>query len=150
VPGWCVRVRSDRQYDLPVAPQALWDRLTAVGEYPTWWSWLRGFEADTLSQGERWRCTVQPPLPYRVRFDVHLDVVRPCERIEARVTGDVLGTASLVIDPHPDGSTARLQSDLAADNGALRLAARYLAPVVRYGHRWVLDTGARQFTERAL
>lgn len=145
-----MRVRSDRRYDFPVPADVLWAHLGDVRAYPSWWTWLRSFDASALAEGQRWRCTVQPPLPYRVRFDVHLDVVQPCERIEARVTGDIAGTASLVIVGHGDESAVRLRSDLAPDSTWLRVASRVLGPVVRSGHHWVLDTGARQFTDRAL
>jgi hypothetical protein len=30
------------------------------------------------------------------------------------------------------------------------VASGLFGPVVRHGHQWVLDTGARQFTDRAL
>jgi hypothetical protein len=128
----------------------LWAHLGDVRAYPSWWSWLRSFDATRLAAGERWQCTVQPPLPYRVRFDVHLDVVEPCERIEARVSGDIAGTASLVIVGHGNASAVRLRSDLAPDSTWLRVASALFGPVVRHGHQWVLDTGARQFTDRAL
>jgi hypothetical protein len=128
----------------------LWAHLGDVRAYPSWWSWLRSFDATRLAAGERWQCTVQPPLPYRVRFDVHLDVVEPCERIEARVSGDIAGTASLVIVGHGNASAVRLRSDLAPDSTWLRVASGLFGPVVRHGHQWVLDTGARQFTDRAL
>jgi hypothetical protein len=41
-------------------------------------------------------------------------------------------------------------SHLEPGNSLLRAVARLAAPVVRYGHDWVLDTGARQFIDRAV
>ena len=46
-------------------------------------------------------------------------------------------------------SEVRLTSSLEPGNGFLRTVARLAAPVVRYGHDWVLDSGARGFIERA-
>lgn len=135
---------------MPVPPDRLWERFRAVDEYSRWWPWLRSFEATALVEGEAWRCTVQPPLPYRVRFTIRLDAVRPCEHVEATIAGDIRGAASLIVSPHPSGSMLRLRSDLTPDSRHLRLAARILPPVVRAGHRWVVDTGARQFTQHAL
>jgi hypothetical protein len=45
---------------------------------------------------------------------------------------------------------ASLHSSLAPGNAALRLVSRFAAPIARFGHDWVLDTGARQFISRAV
>jgi hypothetical protein len=45
--------------------------------------------------------------------------------------------------------TATLQSSLAPGNTALPLVSRF-APLARFGHDWILDSGARQFTARAI
>ena len=37
-----------------------------------------------------------------------------------------------------------------AGNTALRLVSRFAGPVARFGHDWVLDSGARQFIARAV
>jgi uncharacterized protein YndB with AHSA1/START domain len=144
-----VRLRSDRHYRFDLAPAALWERLTEVPAYPQWWPWLRDFDGTTLAAGEVWRCSVQPPLPYRVRFEVRLDEVEPGHTVAASVTGEIVGTATLTIAPAAEGSTARLVADLGPDRQALRALSFALRPLVRFGHNWVLDTGARQFAERA-
>ena len=42
-------------------------------------------------------------------------------------------------------------AELAAPgNTALRLVSRFAAPIARFGHDWVLDSGARQFIARAV
>jgi hypothetical protein len=43
-----------------------------------------------------------------------------------------------------------LRSSLAPGNTALQLVSRFAAPVARFGHDWVLDSGARQFIARAV
>lgn len=145
-----VRFETDRRYDLPVPPAELWDALTRVDRYQSWWPWLREFDARDLAGAEVWACLVQPPLPYRVRFSVTLDEVRPPSTVRASITGDVVGEARLDIAAREHGSEARLVSHLEPGNGFLRAVARVAAPVVRYGHDWVLDTGARQFIDRAV
>ncbi|MGH9276386.1 MAG: hypothetical protein ACRDZU_17210 [Acidimicrobiales bacterium] len=145
-----MRFETDRRYDLPVSPSELWAALTRVDDYRSWWPWLRQFDAQQLAGDEIWDCLVQPPLPYRVRFFVSLDEVHAPTTIRASITGDVVGEARLDITECPDGSEARLVSHLEPGNGLLRAVARVAAPVVRYGHDWVLDTGARQFIDRAV
>lgn len=145
-----MRFETDRRYDLPVSPADLWGALTRVDRYQSWWPWLREFDAQDLAGDEVWDCLVQPPLPYRVRFSVTLDEVVAPTTVRASITGDVVGQARLDIAERLHGSEARLVSHLEPGNGFLRAVARVAAPVVRYGHDWVIDTGAKQFIDRAV
>jgi hypothetical protein len=144
-----VHLRSDRRFELALPPDALWDRISDVTAYRRWWPWLREFQAGGLSAGERWRCSVRPPLPYVVRFTVHIDDLVDRESIDVTVAGDIAGTARLEIRDHPVGSEARLVSALSPDHRLLRLLTAAARPMVRFGHDWVLDSGARQFAQRA-
>ena len=146
---------SDRTWTFPVGRAERWAAVEATDRYRDWWPWLRQLDAGAgLRTGEAWRCHVQPPLPYAVRFTIALDHVEPGHRAEATVTGDVQGRAVLTIAPGsgPDGersATARLVSQLEPSNRVLQGFARVARPVVRWGHDWVLDTGQRQFVARA-
>ena len=93
---------------------------------------------------------VQPPLPYLVRFKVKIEEVKPPQLVRARVSGDVVGTATLEFHDSETGCIASLSSTLAPGNSTLRLVSRLAAPIARFGHDWVLDTGARQFIARAI
>lgn len=144
-----VRLRSDRRYRFDDAPDELWARLVDVTSYPHWWPWLREFDGTELAAGEIWRCTVQPPLPYRVHFAVHLDRVEPRTAVAATVTGEIVGHADLTITADGAGTAVRLVADLGPDRRALRALSVAFRPLVRFGHNWVLDTGAEQFAARA-
>jgi hypothetical protein len=144
-----MQLRTDRTYDLPFDVASFWRRIEHVEQYRDWWPWLRRFEATPLASGERWVCRVRPPVPYGVTFAVHLDEVDRPDRIEARVSGDIGGTASLSIAPTGSGCTIRLVSDLAPRSRALRALSWVARPVVRYGHDSILASGVRQFTERS-
>ena len=120
-----------------------------MGNYRSWWPWLRRFDAQGLTAGEEWRCEVQPPLPYIVRFQVAIEKVEPPALVHALVLGDVVGDATLELEEAEGGCRAILHSALAPGNAALRLVSRFAAPVARFGHDWVLDSGARQFIARA-
>jgi len=143
-----VRFESDRSYHLPMSPWAVWDEVSKLDDFRTWWPWLRHFEGTRLVEDDVWRCTVRPPLPYAVRFEVSLDEVRPPSSVRASLAGDVVGEARLSITSAEEGSEVRLVSSLEPGNGLLRALARVAAPVARYGHDWVFDTGARQFLGR--
>jgi uncharacterized protein YndB with AHSA1/START domain len=144
-------VRSDRRHRFDVGPEELWAAVVRVQDYRSWWPWLGGLEQAAFAEGERWRCVVRPPLPYVLRFELLLEEVEAPRFVTATIEGDLTGHAALDITPvGGDGSELRLVSALAPANGALQLAARAAPLLVRFGHDWVLDTGLRQFRDRAL
>jgi len=143
-------ITTVHRYDLPLPRDEVWNLISGVSAYRRWWPWLRSFDAAALATGEEWRCTVQPPVPYLVRFGVVIERVEVPVLVRATVSGDVVGSATLTLDDAGDGCTATLQSSLAPGNSALRLVSRFAAPIARFGHDWVLDSGARQFIDRAL
>jgi hypothetical protein len=143
-------ITTEHRYALPIGREEVWALISDVDAYRRWWSWLRAFDAGGLAQGEEWRCEVQPPLPYPVRFRVEIEHVEPPVLVRAQVRGDVIGTAILRIEDAPEGCVACLSSSLAPGNSTLRLVSRLAAPIARFGHDWVLDSGARQFIARAV
>lgn len=143
-------ITTERRYELPIVREAVWALISDVGAYQGWWSWLRIFVASGLEAGAEWRCEVQPPLPYPVRFRVLIDELQAPVAVRARVEGDVVGTAVLSLEETEGGCAAILSSSLAPGNATLRLVSRLAAPVARFGHDWVLDSGARQFIARAV
>lgn len=145
-----MKIRSDRRHAFSVPPEELWEAMVRVDAYREWWPWLRSFDAIALATGEVWTAVVQPPLPYRLRFDIRLDEVEAPRVASAEVSGDIEGTARLEIEPTSHGSELHLVSELAPTNAVLRAVARVAHPMVRFGHEWVLDTGLRQFRDRAL
>jgi hypothetical protein len=126
--------------------------MTDVDGYRGWWPWLRRFEVDGgFAPGSTWTCTVQPPLPWSVRFTLTLDEIEAHRLVTAAVSGDIEGTARIdVVDVVGEGAELRLRSELAPTNPLLRQVARFAGPLVRFGHDWVLDTGAAQFRRHAL
>ncbi len=145
-----VIVDSDRRYSFPVGSEHLWATLTRVDDYQRWWPWLEEFTPGALEPGARWSCAVRPPLPYTVRFDLVVGDVVVGEHVRAAVEGDLTGVARLDIAETTAGSELRLRSSLAPAHPVLRTIARAARPIATFGHDWVLDTGFRQFTARAI
>ena len=143
-------VRSDRRWDFGASRAEVWTALTAVDRYRAWWPWLRRFEANAFAQGERWRCTIKPQLPYRLHFDIVLETVVERELAVAHLEGDLNGWARLSLADDPDGCQLRLISELQAVGGPARVAARVAPRIASAGHDWVLDRGIRQFRAKAL
>ena len=145
-----VELVSDRSYHFAVPPRVVWATLAATNQYRAWWPWLREFDASDLAVGQHWRCEVRPPLPYSLRFVIELVEVDEPYVVAAVVDGDITGTARIEIGARRGGSDVHFTSRLAPARGSVGLIARCARPVVRRGHDWVLDTGARQFASRAL
>jgi len=142
-------VRSHRRYDFATDRTRVWEAMGAVDEFRRWWPWLRRFDGRALAAGEVWRCTVQPPLPYVMRFTVTIDDLVEHELIRATVGGDVTGTVRIELEDRDDGCEVQLVSALSPDAGWVRALTFVGRPLVGFGHDWVLDTGARQFYARA-
>jgi hypothetical protein len=149
-PGLPGAITTVHRYELPLEPTTEWSLIKGVGRYRSWWPWLRQFEGGGLSVGDEWYCTVQPPVPYVVRFRVGIDDVEPPSLVRAQVFGDVVGHAPLMPEPAPDGCVAVLHGSLAPGNTALAVVSRFAAPIAKFGHDWALDSAARQFIARAI
>lgn len=144
-----MRLRTDRSYRFPFDADELWARINRTEHYTNWWPWLRDFDGERLRSGEVWRCAVQPPLPYAVRFTISIDDVVDRHSVAVRVDGDIMGTAQLHVEGATVGSSLRLVADLAPRKQSMQALSIVAGPLVRFGHNWVLDTGARQFSERS-
>ena len=140
---------SNHCVHLGASRSTVWDQIRCVERFPEWWPWLGSFDGTELVPGAVWRCTVNPPLPYRLRFSITLDEVEAPFLATATLAGDIIGSARLELHERGAGCTAALSSTLLPRQGLLRIFAQLAPSIVRFGHDWVLETGARQF-ERAL
>jgi uncharacterized protein YndB with AHSA1/START domain len=138
-------IASDRRFTFEPDPETLWTTLADVPAYPRWWPWLHRFDGHRLAPGEAWACAVKPPLPYVLRFCIRIDAVDEGRSVDATISGDIRGRATLTLAPRAGGSEVHLRSELAPANRWLEAVAAVARPAVRHGHDWVLDTGARQF-----
>ena len=84
--------RSERRATFAEPPEVVWAALTDVGAYRRWWPWLTELDGDGFDAGATWRCHVRPPLPYSVRFTLHLEEVE-------------VGTSPIRADSDNDGLT---------------------------------------------
>ncbi|MEZ5239736.1 MAG: hypothetical protein R2716_12590 [Microthrixaceae bacterium] len=145
----------DDRWRFPVARSELWQTLQRTDRYQEWWDWLREFDGAPLQPGERADAVIDPPLPYSLSVRITLVDVVPERTIEAAVTGDLDGSATLELHDGPAHSAdtccdARLVWHLSLRHRLVGPTAWMLRPVLEWGHRWVINTGMRQFRTNAL
>ena len=83
-------------------------------------------------------------------MQLQFDRVVPEERLEAKVTGDVAGTAWLVLTPSGGGSLVDVGWAMKPRSRAMQAAAMLARPLLRWSHEWVLARGLEQFRRTAL
>jgi uncharacterized protein YndB with AHSA1/START domain len=142
--------RYDHRFELTVEPAALWRAIEQTDRYVDWWSWLQTFEGGGLTPGATARCVVRAPLPYSLRFDVHVEEVVPVTRVVTRIDGDLVGPARLEVTPTEGGCAARLLWELELRDPVLRPLAMVTRPAMKWAHDRVVDVGFTEFKRRAL
>jgi carbon monoxide dehydrogenase subunit G len=153
VPGHqpVIAYRGDHRFS--VTPEEVWKAIENVDSFERWWSWLEEFrlEGDGLVAGAVLHGVVAPPVPYRMRVDVHL--IR-CDRpraIDARIAGDLSGESELRLVPEGSGTHVAVGWTVEMMQRPMRLASRVAHPLLRWGHDRVVDmtvVGFRRNVER--
>jgi len=138
------------RFTFPVAPLELWAAIERIDQFELWWKWLGDLKLDGggLRTGSVLRGTVAPPVPYRMRVAVELGRCLPGQLIDAAVTGDLDGPASLRLQPYgPDGSrtVALVGWSLEMKQLPMRVAARLAYPFLRWGHDRVVEATVAGF-----
>jgi carbon monoxide dehydrogenase subunit G len=133
-------LRIDRRFRLPADVEQVWDTISDLERFPTWWRWLRDFEVDGdgLAAGTQLRAAVVPPVPYRFRVGVTFDEVDAPHHIAASLSGDLLGPADLWLHPHPEGCEAQVRWTVVMQQPWMRRAAHVARPVMVWGHDQVV------------
>jgi hypothetical protein len=94
---------------------------------------------------------IRAPLPYALRFTVHVEQAVKPERVDTVIHGDLEGPARLELTPAGSGgSTARLSWALELRDPVLRRLAVVGRPAMTWAHDRIIASGLRQFEQRAL
>jgi carbon monoxide dehydrogenase subunit G len=140
-------IEYEGTFHLDLPPDEVWAIISRTDRFEDWWGWLRDFETEgsSLETGSVLRGVVVPPLPYRMRLEVVLaNSTRP-GRIDAKVSGDLQGDASLTFTPDGDGTEATVGWTIEMMQRPMRLAARVAHPLLRWGHDLVVQATVENF-----
>lgn len=145
-----MHIETDRRFPFDGDVGAVWSAMANVGSYEQWWPWLKDFDASELGVDQIWNCTVRAPLGYKVSFSLKFDVVVPEHHIEASVRGDIIGGAWIDLLENGDATDVWVRSMLIPVAPFLKRLSSTAPPIARFGHNWILRSGARQFNARAM
>jgi hypothetical protein len=142
--------RNGFAFDL--APDRLWDRIEQVDQFERWWSWLSDFriEGDGLSAGSVLSGVVRPPLPYRMALRIDLVGCQRPHAIDATVSGDLVGDATLRLRPERGGTWVDAAWTVEMQQPAMRLAGRIGRPLLQWGHDRVVEMTVAGFRRQIL
>lgn len=137
-------------HGVAASPEQVWAAIDDVRRFPSWWSWLRDFEADRrhLEPGLVMRARVSPPVPYPMRVTVHVEEVARLARVEALVSGDLEGPASLRLSDAGGGCLLTVAWRVEMHRPVMRAVARMARPVLARGHDQVVERTVRGFREQ--
>lgn len=133
---------TDRTDVVGVSTTELWAVLADVPAYPTFWPWLRSFDGRRLATGERWHGVIDALGPLRLGVTITLTEVVPQRSVSARISGDLTGTARLVLAP----GALHLTAALAPERRALVRLTRWARPVAEASHDRVISRAIAQLT----
>src|ERR1700732_1223925 len=99
-------IEYEGSFHLDLPPDEVWTIISRTDRFEDWWGWLREFETEGtgLETGSVLRGVGVPPLPYRMRLEVVLTQSARPRRIDAVVSGDLRGDATLTFTPDGDGT----------------------------------------------
>jgi len=139
-----------REYEFPLTPAAMWERMEHLDQFEGWWPWLQEYrlEGGGLVAGSVLHGVVVPPLPYRMRIRVELTRCEQPGVIDARIGGDLKGEAHLRI--RPDGRQSRVEVAWTVEmmQRPMRIASRFGRPLLQWGHDRVVEMTVAGFRRR--
>ena len=135
------------EFDFDATPEKLWTALGRTDHYERWWKWMREVkvEGPVPATGSSVEFDVVAPIPRRMRLKIDVvSALRP-ESIEAAVSGDLAGTATLRFLPSGNGSTAEVTWSVEVVQRTIRAAAVAMRPVLLWGQDWAVRVALRGF-----
>jgi hypothetical protein len=139
-----------REFEFGFTPGELWERMGQVEQYERWWPWLEELHLDggTLTTGAVVHGVIAPPLPYRMRIRVVLTRCEPPAAIDAVISGDLSGEATLRVRPGATGSLVEVAWTVEMMQRPMRLASRFGRPLLQWGHDRVVESTVAGFRRR--
>lgn len=130
------------EWTVPAAPATVFAALERLHEYPTWWPQVR---RTNPIDDQTCELEVRSALPYALRLTAHHARKDEDEGVlEARLTGDLVGSSWWTLRPTPDGAATTVQfaEEVEVHRPLLRRLA-FARPVFRANHAVMMRAGER-------
>lgn len=146
----CYVIDYAGSYTFAAPPRAVWSAMEEVDQFEHWLGWLGNLRVvgPPLRTGSTLHGTVAPPVPYRMRVLVQVERCIPEQLVDASVGGDLEGRAHLSLEPAPEGTLVEVAWTIEMMQTAMRVAARFAYPLLRWGHDRVVDATVKAFESR--
>jgi carbon monoxide dehydrogenase subunit G len=129
------------EWHVAAEPDAVYQALSDVAAYPTWWPQVVGAQWLDDTSGEI-RC--RSMLPYELVFVAHRVIEDPVKRVlRANLDGDLTGTSQWTISANGSGTVAVFDEDVDVRNRLARLAGRLVRPALKYNHDRMMQSGEK-------
>ncbi|MER6102323.1 SRPBCC family protein [Streptomyces sp. NPDC001832] len=131
-------------WDLPGAPDTVYEILERAGDYPRWWPQIREV---TSVDGATGTTRIRSLLPYDLVMTVRERRRDPRARVlEVTLSGDLDGWARWTVTAHGTGSRATYEQDVEVHRRLMRLLAVPGRAVFRANHALMMRAGRRGLT----
>jgi hypothetical protein len=140
----------ERTWDLPISADRLWAVVAVPHRYCEWWNWLERFDGDEFRVGADLPLVIKSPLWYRLHTVLHVDRLAPARWMDATVSGDLTGPASLMIRDTKQGCEVSIAWSLTLQRHDLRMVARFGRGMLIWAHQQIVDSALADFEERVL
>ena len=127
------------EWRLDAAPQAVYDVLVDVANYPNWWKQVRRVRQVGERAGE---LVCRSLLPYDLTFVIDRELEDPVDRVlRARMSGDLTGTSQWTIRGDEAGTVAAFDEDVTVSKRMIRAAGRFVRPALSFNHGLMMRSG---------
>jgi carbon monoxide dehydrogenase subunit G len=131
----------------PAPPEVVWDSLTKVELFESWWQWIDDVRLDgeALTEGSTISFTIDPPVPYKMAISCLVTEAREGEHLKGRITGDLDGTAFFTLSEEVDGSRVKVGWDVEIASPVIRPVIRIAKPILEWAQGWAVQVALRGF-----
>lgn len=124
--------------ELTASRERVWEAMTDVAGWPTWWHWVRAVQVHDLGdqQGEQasFEVTTGSPLGYTLRYVVRVLEVQPPARAVLAARGDLEGEGECVLERLGGATVVHFTWVVRTARPWMRWLAPVAGPLFRRGH----------------
>jgi uncharacterized protein YndB with AHSA1/START domain len=140
------------EWRVAAAPEAVWDVITRVDEWPCWWKGVLAIErireGDEKGVGSVHRHRWRSRLPYDLTFEMETTLVEPVRRLQGRARGDLSGAGAWTFTPVADGTHVAYDWRVFTTKRWMTFVAPVARPLFVWNHDAVMRWGAEGLARR--